>query len=327
MTAEAVRVDPASDLRARLGCPKCRSGLEWTLDAAVCRSCGATYAIQDGIPLLVSPDRDIHMDELDHDHGDHNRRQAAWYDDEGQATFEMERPRGSPALYGWLLREKARRALEPLGADLSGKTAFVICGGSGMDAEFLVDRGAQVITSDISLGAARRAAERSRRHGVPFLSVVADAEQLPLGDRSVDLVYVHDGLHHLAQPHLAMEEMARVSARWLVITEPARAALTRIAVRLGLALDREPAGNRVIRFDDRPVVDHLARAGFRSVRADRYAMLYRHEPGRLMALLSRPGILPVAVAGCRLVARLLGRVGNKLVIVSQRVDVAAARPR
>ena len=325
MTGQAAGVDTAArdDLTALLCCPVCRSELEWGATTAHCLACSVHYPIDHGIPVLVTPDRDVNNDELDHDHGDHNRRQAAWFDDERMADFEITRPHGTPALYEWLLRRKARRALGPMKSGLRGGTALVVCGGSGMDAEFISQRGARVITSDISLGAARRAAERGRRFDIPFLSIVAAAEQLPLRDASVDLVYVHDGLHHLAEPMPALDEMARVSGRWVAVTEPARAAATRVAIRLGLALDREPAGNRVVRFDPVDVVDRLDRHGFDAMRARRYAMYYRHEPGRVTTLLSRPRVLPFAVAGCRLVDAVLGRVGNKLVVVSER---SASRP-
>jgi ubiquinone/menaquinone biosynthesis C-methylase UbiE len=40
---------------------------------------------------------------------------------------------------------------------------------------------------------------------------VADAERLPFPDRSIDVVYVHDGLHHLARPEAGLAEMTRVA--------------------------------------------------------------------------------------------------------------------
>ncbi len=315
------------ELRALLHCPLCRSELAWTLDSAVCVGCATSFQTVDGIPVLVAADRQIDDDEMTHDHGEHNRRQAAWFDDEQMAEFEITRPHGTPALYEWLLRGKAKRALGPMKGGLRGGTALVVCGGSGMDAEFINQRGARVITSDISLGAARRAAERARRFGIPFLSIVAAAEQLPLRDASVDLVYVHDGLHHLAEPTPALVEMARVSGRWIAVTEPARAAATGVATRLGMALDREPAGNRVVRFDRADLVRRLDRYGFDPLRARRYAMYYRHTPGRVTTLLSQPRVLPFAIAGCRLVDAVLGRVGNKLVVVSERRPVRSELPK
>jgi len=313
------------DLRALLHCPLCRTELEWTPDSAVCIGCATRFQVEDGIPVLVAPDRHVDDDEMTHDHGAHNRRQASWFDDGRMAAFEIARPHGTPGLYQWLLRSKADRALGPIEDGLDGRIALVVCGGSGMDAEFISEHGARVITSDISLGAAHRAAERGRRFGIPLLSIVAAAEQLPFRDGSVDLVYVHDGLHHLADPLPALGEIARVSGRWIAITEPARAMATRFAVRLGLALDRESAGNRVIRFDPIEISTRLKGAGFARLRAERYAMYYRHVPGRVVRLLSRPRILPLAITGCRLIDAVLGRFGNKLVVVSEATSGSSGR--
>ena len=98
------------------------------------------------------------------------------------------------------MTEKFRRSVKGVEDRLPGATLLTVCGGSGMDAEFLAQQGAVVIASDLSLGAAQRAVERGRRAGLPIEAVVADAEHLPFADRSVDIVYVHDGLHHLSDP-------------------------------------------------------------------------------------------------------------------------------
>ena len=114
-----------------------------------------------------------------------------------------------------------------------------------------------VVSADISLGASRRARERARRHGLDLTPVVADAENLPFADRSFDLVYVHDGLHHLEHPEAGVAEMARVARHAVSITEPARAARHHgPPFAAGLALEREEAGNRVARLDP----DELAAA-------------------------------------------------------------------
>jgi len=220
-------------------------------------------------------------------------------------------------LYEWLLREKFRRAVAPLGGRLDGTTALVVCGGSGMDAEFLHERGAAVITSDISLGAAMRARERARRGGFPLLSIVADVERLPAGDSAVDLVFVHDGLHHLENPERGIVEMARVG-KAVSITEPARAAGTQLAVKLGLALHKEESGNVVARLRPKDVSVELERQGFQTLRAGRYLMYYRHEPGRIFALLSLPGLFVLARASWRAGNAMLGRWGNKLTVVAEK---------
>jgi SAM-dependent methyltransferase len=290
--------------------------------AAICQECKSSYAVTQGVPILVTSGEAINHDELDHHRTgpqeSHSSRQAAWFDRPLSEEFEIIRPRGAPALYGWLLGEKVGMAVSPIGGNLAGLVAVVVCGGSGMDAEFLSERGAAVITTDISLGAALRAQQRARRFGIRLLSVVAAAERLPLNDRAVDLAYVHDGLHHLDHPDAALQEMARVARRWVAVTEPARATATGLAVRLGWAVDREEAGNRVVRFEPRILAQRLQTAGLRPVKADRYAMYYHHRPGAIFDFLSRPAIMPTVTAAWRIANRLVGRMGNKVVVVARR---------
>jgi ubiquinone/menaquinone biosynthesis C-methylase UbiE/uncharacterized protein YbaR (Trm112 family) len=311
-----------------LVCPTCHGGLNREGDRRECRSCGRIYAICEGIPVFVGESASDH-DELDHlsadsarNHRDpgnaHKASQAAFFDRAALAEFEIERPMGSPRLYRFLLTEKFRRSIEPFGGRLDGWTALAVCGGSGMDAEFLAGVGAAVISSDLSLGAAGRVRERARRHGMTIESIVADVEHLPFADSSVDLVYVHDGLHHLEDPRSGILEMARVARRAVCITEPTRARATAIGVRLGIAREYEAAGNRVARLEPAVVTSALRAAGFRVVRADRYAMYYDHVPGRLVALFSRRLLLAGTVAAWRLANGIVGRAGNKMTIVAIR---------
>jgi SAM-dependent methyltransferase len=187
-----------------------------------------------------------------------------------------------------------------------------------MDAEFLARAGAEVVTSDVSLGAARRAQLRARRHGVEYLSIVADVEHLPFADDAFDIVYVHDGLHHLDDPLVGLAEMARVARSWVCVTEPAVAAVTSAAVRVGLALEQEDAGNRVGRLTASEIGAVLDAKGFRVWRTRRYAMLYRHEPGLPVRLFSLPGLFTIARLGMTVIDSLIGRFGNKLVVIGCR---------
>lgn len=274
----------------------------------------------DGIPvLLVEPGAADH-DELGHVHrpAGHKDRQARYFDRDVAAEFEIRRPHGSPALYRWMLGEKFRRSIEGIEAVVASGTALTVCGGSGMDAQFLAEAGARVLVSDLSLEAAKRARKRADRFGLSIEPIVADVERLPFADRSVDVVYVHDGLHHLENPAVGLREMARVSAVAVSVTEPADALVTALAVRVGLALAEEEAGNRVARLKPHDVTAILAGEGLHPLRAERYAMYYRHEPGRIVERLSRPRTLGPTVAAWRLANRLIGRVGNKLAVVATR---------
>jgi ubiquinone/menaquinone biosynthesis C-methylase UbiE len=252
-------------------------------------------------------------------------RQGIFFDESVDAEWEIKRPVGAARMHRWLLEEKFRRAVLGLDFLLSGGTVLVVCGGSGMDAQFLEEAGARVINSDLSLGAVRRAHERAQRAGLGFLSIVADAEHLPFADRCFDLVYVHDGLHHLDRPAAALAEVARVAATAVSVSEPARAAVTRLAVRFGLAQDREEAGNQVVRLTPDEIAEELTARGFEPAHMQRYGMYYRHEPGRAVRLFSKPALFPLAKGAFRLANRLAGRFGNKLVVQALRQDPELAR--
>lgn len=51
---------------------------------------------------------------------------------------------------------------------------------------------------------------------------VIDAEKLPLKDNCYDLVYTWEVLHHVPNPQEAVNEMARVSKKYVLIFEPNR---------------------------------------------------------------------------------------------------------
>lgn len=306
---------PPRDMRALLVCPACRADLKWGDAVAECPGCARRYPVIDGVPVLMT-----HADatDVDYDEVDHKSEQAHHFDRPRSVEFETVRPRGAPRWYGFLLNEKLRRATAPFLTSLPNSAVLCVCGGSGFDAEFMARAGATVISADISMGAARRAAARAQRFNLPILSIVADVERLPFRNATVDTVTVHDGLHHLAEPQAGLDEMCRVTRTFVSISEPARATATRIAVGAGVAVDREPAGNQVIRFRTTDLANAVRKHGFGVALAGRYAMFYRHEPGVPSVLLSLPVVYPLAKAGWRVVNALVGRFGNKLVIVAER---------
>jgi ubiquinone/menaquinone biosynthesis C-methylase UbiE/uncharacterized protein YbaR (Trm112 family) len=312
-----------ADLLQLLTCPVCRDselrGLEGELTDGTleCCRCGASYPVRGGIPILLPPGLDtscIH-DDVD-DLCRHKRQQADYFDREVAAEFEISRPQGAPLAYQWLMAEKFRRSTELL-PSLHGATVLDVCCGSGMDAEFLARRGARVIALDISEGCAARALERARRHGLDYLVVVGDVEHLPLRRGGVDISRVHDGLHHLSDPMLGLQELARVARHAVSVNEPADALGTQVAVRLGIATNREGAGNRVARARAEEVCRELRSAGFQPT-TRRYLMYYKHQPGSVMRLLSRPGVHRVYRWMVGLSNSAIGRWGNKLQVTAIR---------
>jgi hypothetical protein len=96
-------------------------------------------------------------------------------------------------------------------------------------------------------------------------------------------------------------------------------------VRVGLALEREEAGNRVARLTLTEIEAELVRQGFRVVAAERYGMYYRHHPGRAVRLLSARGAFGLATNGLIALNRVAGRFGNKLTVQALREDERPSR--
>lgn len=248
----------------------------------------------------------------------HKLRQAEAHDSAGSERFERTRPLGAPRFYGMLMEEKLSRSISELRGRLSGSSAVVVCAGSGMDAEYLARNGIPTIAVDVSLGSCRRTLDRADRAGLPILPVAGDAEQLPLRDASVGLAYVHDGLHHLRDYFRGLGEMLRVARGAVSISEPTRAAATAVLVRVGVSAEVEDSGNSVHRVPVEDVVDFVQARGFESLRADRYAMYYRHQPGPVVSLLSRPRLASLGMRAFRAANRIAGPAGNKMAVQAVR---------
>jgi hypothetical protein len=114
--------------------------------------------------------------------------------------------------------------------------------------------------------------------------------------------------------------MARVARHGVLILEPARAALTRLAVRLGLAEEVEEAGNRVHRLVPAEVAAGLRAAGFSRVAWRRTLMYYPHAPYPWFRWFDSVPSFSLFRAGFLGVNLLMGRWGNKLALAATRGD-------
>lgn len=233
------------------------------------------------------------------------------------AEVEIERPRNYSRAVRFLIERKFRRAIGLLGRPTS-TDALCVCGGSGMDAEWLSRLGIQPTILDLSPDALSRARERARRQGFKVRLVRGDAASLPFGDRSIGMALVHDGLHHLDAPYSALDEMARVARYELVVLEPARAVLTRLAVALGLAADLEPAGNVVRRLHAPSARARIRSRGWRHIIWARDLVYYQPWTFTLYRLADRKPAFAVFAVMYRLLNLTIGRWGNSLKVVARR---------
>jgi 2-polyprenyl-3-methyl-5-hydroxy-6-metoxy-1,4-benzoquinol methylase len=249
---------------------------------------------------------------------DSGSRQRHFYEEECDPEFEIARPHNCGQLYRYLIDHKFQTGLKVLSLDLAGRSVLEICCGSGMISESFAMAGATVTGIDFSPAAIERAHERMRHHGFVARFLVGDAENLSFPDRSFDIVAVHDGLHHLEHPEKAIREMARVARQGVLILDPAEAALTRLAILAGIAVEVEDAGNQVKRLVPVEVAAALREEGFDRVVWRRTLMYYPHEPYWWFAWFDNAALFLVfrmLFGGINLV---LGRWGNKLSLGATR---------
>lgn len=244
--------------------------------------------------------------------------QLSFYNLECDPEFEISRPLGCGRLYEFLIEHKFRTGLQMLGFDVAGCSVLEVCCGSGMMAEKFARMGAVVTGIDFSRAAVARVRERARRRGLAMQSLVADAENLAFAERSFDVVAVHDGLHHLEHPERAIREMARVARRGVLILDPARAALTRLAVWLDIAADVEEAGNEVKRLEPGKIAKMLSGLGYRHVCWKRTLMYYPHRPSGWFRWFDHSLLFAAFALFFAAMNLTVGRWGNKLALGATR---------
>ena len=166
-----------------LACPVCKGDLEES-ERLICISCGRTYEIRDGIPILLGDDlkglaREVAVQD----------RVAGEYED-----LRYQIPYAGRYHEWWTGRMLAN-------LDLNGR---ILDNGCGIGVLFDRDFSDRVVGVDISSEMLKRAAKKSDQ------LILGNSQELPLKYGSFDLVFSRSLLHHLPRPELAVEEMARV---------------------------------------------------------------------------------------------------------------------
>jgi ubiquinone/menaquinone biosynthesis C-methylase UbiE len=92
--------------------------------------------------------------------------------------------------------------------------------GTGAHTIRLARRGYQVVSVDLTEPGARSARQRMQAEGFTPMTLVADAENLPFRDASVDTVWAALLLHHFPVLDKLPREMRRVCKRRIVTFEP-----------------------------------------------------------------------------------------------------------
>lgn len=201
---------------------------------------------------------------------------------------------------------------------VKGKRVLEVACGRGGFAQLLANRGAVVSGADFSEVALRIASNKHRRRPQSHLDLTqADAEKLPYGDESFDLIISCETIEHLRDPSGAVAEMARVcrAGGYLCLTTPNYFnAMGLYYVYARLRGRRATPGSdqpfdRVFLFPE--VRRMLKRAGWKIVHSDGTVHQLPIVPGR------NPLALP-ALESNRTVRRMLSPMALHYLVVARR---------
>lgn len=231
-------------------CPKCDKA-ELILIAEkgsdeymICKNCNKKYFIKDSIPILL-PDFLLYNtpNYMCSDSDRKKYQQLSWHDYEARklecCLNESPIKLQSDFTYYQIFESIALLKNCHLNRILS-----VGCG-TGEEIEILSALTNNIWSIDISTESALVTFRRAAALGLTGITFAGDAESIPLVDNTFDLVFIHHSLHHMPNPHQCINEMIRVSKRWIVLCEPV-SGIGRTLVRLlGLRPSQEESGNDV----------------------------------------------------------------------------------
>lgn len=284
-----------------LRCPVCSGGLAESGDALSCTGCGRSYPVVDGIPSLLDDSLPGIREKRAEIAGWVEKAKAeSWYepDDEVDAVLPYVcRDLGWDAS-DWRATEHSftvllDRYVEP------GMRVLEVGAAKCWGAQHLVPLGCEYVGTDLladpSIGLGRGAFYAARVGD--FLRVQADAEHLPFGDDSFDLVYAVAALHHALDLSRMVSEMARVARRGGVV-----AGLNEGTRSLRSSPDApDQAAEKELGINEHvhtvwAYVWSFARAGLRVRRVEHSEGVVRTAPGRAVRRVPRVGTTLAAVA-------------------------------
>lgn len=183
---------PLDELLPILACPSCGASVTAGTDRYLCEKCGGSYAVIDGIPILVDFERSILAEQ------EVKTRAAGSAIGRGAARGLKRRMTKALLSANPVAAENARRFVELARSHSDRPRVLIVGGGSkGEGTELLyADPALQLISFDI--------------YGSDLTQFVADAHQTPLADGSVDAVWIQAVLEHVLDPWRVVSEIHRV---------------------------------------------------------------------------------------------------------------------
>lgn len=181
----------------------------------------------------------------------------------------------------------------------------------------------QATCTDISPGMVRALATNAERLGLTVNSLRADAESLPFGAASFDLVLGHAVLHHLPDLERAFSEFHRVlepGGRIVFAGEPSRVGDRIASIPKRSAVAVAPAWRCALRAGALPPPDDGADHGAEH-RLEKVVDIHAFAPDDLVRLARAAGFADVRVRGEELVANWFGWFNRALEATANPDDV------
>jgi uncharacterized protein YbaR (Trm112 family) len=202
-----------STLLELLRCPLCSAPLDETDGGLGCRGCGRTFAVEDGIPLMVHPDLPGAPEKLREVEGWLEKARAeGWYEPDDEVDRVLPFPNRELGWedLGWLANGHSFQVLlDRYVEGRRGLRVLEVGAAKSWAAPYWLERDCEYVATDIlvdrNIGLGRGAFYGE------FPRVQADGEHLPFADRSFDITYAVAALHHALDLPLMVREMARVT--------------------------------------------------------------------------------------------------------------------
>ena len=202
-----------------LRCPFCRASLEEAEGSLACPGCRRTFAVADGIPLMLHEELPGARAKLAEAAGWVEKARAeGWYEPDDAVDSVL--PFVNEEL-GWddlNWRSNSHSIgllLDRFVGDRRGLRVLELGAAKAWGSRFWLERGCEYVATDI-LADPKIGLGRGAFYG-DFGRVQADGEHLPFADASFDVVYCVATLHHALDLTQMVREMARVARRGAIV--------------------------------------------------------------------------------------------------------------
>jgi SAM-dependent methyltransferase len=196
-----------------LRCPFCRVPLSSAGGALSCTDCGRSFAVADGIPLMLHEELPRAREKLGEAAGwVEKAREEGWYepDDAVDAVLPFLNEQLGWDDLNWASNSYSIRVLlDRFVGARRGLRVLELGAAKAWASRFWLERGCEYVATDI-LADPKIGLGRGAFYG-DFARVQADGEHLPFPDASFDVVYCVATLHHALDLNLMVREMARVA--------------------------------------------------------------------------------------------------------------------